>query len=100
MNTNPPRRRIAKRLYWLSGWASKVQTPRQTYRITGSDFETEPAGRRWMPCRFSMWLLKQSMRWDPSHWDHWALQHTHCEPTYCVACGGCYCDDRDFLDNH
>jgi hypothetical protein len=93
----PSRRSVAKALYVVGGYLSRVRTPRRTRRLVGYDQEnhrliTEPGAWRWSPCRTSMRMLKLSMRLDWDHWDHWALQHRECNPEPCRECGGCKCE--------
>ncbi|HEY9418073.1 MAG TPA: hypothetical protein VIQ30_25215 [Pseudonocardia sp.] len=87
------KRALAKTSYKAAGWLSKVKTPTRTYALVSVDpFVTEPSGRMWLSCPPSMWLLKQSMRLDLEHWDHWALVHDSCDPVPCAVCGGCGCE--------
>lgn len=88
----PAKTRVAQRIFWLSGVTSKVKTPQHLWEIVSVEpWETRKLPRRWTSCRFSGWLLRRSLRLDPYHWDHWALQHTDCQPHPCAVCGGMVC---------
>lgn len=94
--------RLAKAVFWLAGWASKVRTPRTTYRVVSFDpFVTERSkNRTWLPSQTSVRLLRLSWRIDPQHWDHWALNHSDCtNTTTCPDCRGHICP-RDEFDTH
>jgi hypothetical protein len=90
------RTRLAKAVYWLSTALYRVKTPHPT-RVLVS---TNPTafGRVqwwWLPCATSGRLLELSSRSDPTHWDHWAIDHNHkCRPTSCPDCGGQVCHDE------
>lgn len=88
MNTNPPRRRVAKCLLWLSEKLNFIQTPTRTYRWNESVDEPdfEPAGWARLPA-LSIWLMDRSYDLDPQHWDHWATEcEDDCQAPICVEC--------------
>jgi hypothetical protein len=101
MNINPFRRRVAKRLFHLSTKLEWLKTPSRTYEW--NENLDEPgwkfAGWTMLP-QPAIHLMERSWNLDPGHWDHWAVDHDECEPAYCAVCGGCFCDDRKFLDHH
>jgi len=85
------RRMTAKAVYHLGGLLGKVKTRRRVYSWDPDRMdEFLPAGRRWLPCRLSIWLMQLSMHLDPEHWDHWALEHGRREGIPC-KCGGYDC---------
>ncbi len=94
MRTNPPRRRLARWLFWLAGQLSRVKTPTYTYEVVswGPPMETvRSESWSWHPCGWSMDVLRWSMRLDGVHWGHWALMHEDCDPVVCAVCGGLIC---------
>jgi hypothetical protein len=85
--------RSAKAAFRLSGKLRRVKTPQRYYVLEPDSLEFTPGGWRWFDCRLSQWLLRASLRWDPEHWDHWALAHEDCIPSPCSTCGGDVCHD-------
>jgi hypothetical protein len=93
-------RLVAQAAFYLSGWLSKIQTPKRFHRVVSfRPFVTEPSGWHLSPCRPSMKLLKVSMRLDWDHWDHWALEHVECDPQPCTVCKGLVCPEEDEPDH-
>jgi len=99
------RRRLAKILYTISGWLTKIKTPQRVYKITFNDAssgftKTRVERRRWMPWPFAMKVLGWSMKLDWDHFDHWACVHEHCNPSPCAECGGLTCqwDDEEEIE--
>lgn len=106
MNT---RTRVAKAAYWLSGQLRWVKTYQRFYELSAPvdldemhltspsglsrHLKMEPAGRHWFQCGWSVRLMVWSMRHDPGHWDHWALDHEGREHQgkTCLECGGLIC---------
>lgn len=89
---------LARTLFWLGGKLSRIKTPHRVYEFDFDSFvrgEKGPAERRWLPCGFSIRLLKWSSQLDWDHWDHWALVHDGCASTPCYECGGCVCGDDE-----
>lgn len=97
MNTNPFRRRIAKRVFWLSEKLDWLKTPSRTY--TWNESVEEPgfefAGWTMLPA-LSIWLMDWSWDLDPHCWDHWAPIHDDCELVPCAMCNGCACTPKDW----
>lgn len=95
------RRRLAKALFWAAGKTARIKTYSRYYTLDSINLDapegepiikSSPSGRHWTPCRFSSWLLGESMQLDWDHWDHWACVHEDCEADRCPACGGIACD--------
>ena len=91
-------RTLAKGVFRAACGLSHVKTPQKVRRVVSREpFVTVPAGRQWHPCRLSFKLLELSIMLDWRHWDHWARQHTGCNPMPCHECGGWICqwDESD-----
>ena len=99
MRANPPRRRLAKFLFWMSGVLAKVKTPQWTYQVVewGPPLKTARADKRtWMSCHLSMRVLNWSIQLDWWHWSHWATVHTDCNNSVkCAVCDGWVCEEED-----
>lgn len=84
--------KLARLVYGTGGLMSRVKTPRMTYKWEPDkpfDRALSRAGRVWLPCKTSIRLIRLSVRLDPDHWDHWALDHDECVSGYgCGVCGG------------
>lgn len=90
----PVRTRAAMLVYWAAGVLSRVRTWQRVYEVaTHEPLTVRRLPRRWASCATSTRLLVLSTRLDPTHWDHWALQHNDCEPRPCTVCGGHICED-------
>lgn len=87
---------IAKFLYGLGGYLTRVKIPTRMYEW---DSETNEFSR--LPWRWFGWSLGYkiglgwSPEWDYKHWDHWALDHKGCRPSYCLGCKGYVCGHGD-----
>lgn len=96
----PQNRLVAKSLYRLGGYLSRIKTYSRIYSLDfdGDDFTSSYIGRRWVGWDLGYKVgLDWAPRWDRKHWDHWALDHSHCGGTYCTTCKGRECGpDGDF----
>lgn len=96
---------IAKSLYWLGGHLSRIKTYSKMYSLDvvevgpdydDLDFTSNYIGRRWTGWHWGYEIgLIWSAKWDWAHWDHWALEHKGCSPSYCLGCKGYVCGFGD-----
>jgi hypothetical protein len=91
---------LAKAVFRVSGWLSRIRTPQLSYPLIWGDPGEEPKfgdiERCWLPCRTSIRLMDLSTRIDPVHWDHWALVHGGCDGDRCAGCGGIHCPHEEW----
>jgi hypothetical protein len=98
----PWHRPLAKTLFRVAGWLSKVRTYQRYYTYEGEDPTPDAfklAGRHWSSCTLSLIVLDLSMQLDWDHWDCWAVVHEGCDPMPCEVCGGCRCADIDVVED-
>jgi hypothetical protein len=96
------RRWLAKALFYGGGYLSKIKVPTRTYLMEWDDVADEPTftalERRWMSNSWALALVTRSERYDPQHWEHWALTHNEAQCTdfrRCQECGGAVCAQVD-----
>jgi hypothetical protein len=98
MRTNPFRRRLAKRVFWLSEKLDWFKTPSRTYEWNENLDEPGFTFVGWtMLPSLSIALMDKSYDLDPQHWDHWSTEYDNDEKQrlpLCAVCGG-YWDDHD-----
>lgn len=91
------KRSLAKAVYRISCRLAQIKTPQRIYSVDFSEgvheFTSTYAGIRWLPCSRSFDLMEWAMRLDPDHFDHWALDHSTCNPVPCNECGSPFCPD-------
>lgn len=102
----PQSTRLAKAVYWLAGQLSRIRTPSHLYELRGSpnelgeyedmdDMFIRRPGWVWSSWSGALKLIFVANRLDWVHFDHWALDHSRCEPTPCEKCGGFECGLED-----
>lgn len=95
--------KTAKVIFCLAGWLAPIKTYQRTFEWMGvpdlnddqnviwENDEFMYVGRAWLPCHLSFVLLERARRVDPTHFDHWALEHVPgdvCAGNPCLTCGG------------
>lgn len=91
-----PRGLAARAVYRVGGWALHVKTHQRTYKLappTGPDEELRfvEVERSWESVGWAWTLLEWSEVLDPSHWEHWAVDHSAppLDGTICLRCPVC-----------
>lgn len=86
---------LAKALFHLAGWLSRVKTYQRYYVLDPDNpGELKLGGWHWFCCALSTQLLGKSMQLDWDHWDHWACVHDECDPRPCPECDGQVCNEH------
>lgn len=89
-------RQRAKFWFRISGWLSHIKTPQRYLRLDSNGVVLQERWEHGLPghlhwawgsCELGLKILGWSIRLDPYHWDHWALEYGP-NVTDCPECGG------------